>query len=226
MTPHGGQDSYRSEEPGQKGRAGPTCISQVINLLWRFHDPAIIFALQLVLGYVAWLLCFGVYVMPRLKAMDRVAAHRAIATLNSFRFFGLIFILPGVVGPHLPAGFATFAAYGDFATGVLAMLALLTIRVRPLFWLFVVAFNIVGIVDIILDYYHAIQVGLPALAGQLGAGYAIPVIYVPLLMITNVVAFYLLLRHKPRSKITAPRGLPQPRLARPRSGSLPGKLAQ
>src|SRR5215469_12675102 len=161
-------------------------------------SPAIIFALQLVLGYVAWLLCFGVYIMPRLKAMDRVRAHRAIATLHSFRFFGLIFILPGVVGPHLPAGFATLAAYGDFATGVLAMLALLTIRIRPLFWSFVVAFNIVGIVDILLDYYHAIQVDLPAQAGQLGAGYVIPVIYVPLLMITNVFAFYLLLRPGPK----------------------------
>jgi hypothetical protein len=76
---------------------------------------------------------------------------------------------------------------------------------RPLFWSFIVAFNIVGIVDIIVDYYHAIQAGLPALAGQLGAGYVIPVIYVPLLMITHVAAFYFLLRPKPRSKITAPR---------------------
>jgi hypothetical protein len=175
-------------------------------------SPEIIFSLQLVLGYVAWLLCFGVYIMPRLKAMDQVAAHRAIATLHSFRFFGLVFILPGVVGPHLPASFATFAAYGDLATGVLAMLALLTIRILPFFWLFVVAFNTVGIADIILDYYHAIQAGLPALAGQLGAGYVIPVIYVPLLMITNVAAFYLLLRPKPRSTISAPRpgGAAQP----------------
>jgi hypothetical protein len=162
-------------------------------------SPGIIFSLQLVLGYAAWLLCFGVYVMPRLKAMDRVAAHRAIAALHSFRFFGLVFILPGVVGPDLPASFATFAAYGDLATGVLAMLALLTVKIRPFFWLFVVAFNIVGIVDIIVDYYLATQVDLPALAGQLGAGYAIPVIYVPLLMITHVVAFYLLLRRDPRT---------------------------
>jgi len=168
-------------------------------------SPEIIFSLQLVLGYLAWLLCFGVYIMPRLKAMDRVAAHRAIATLHSFRFFGLVFILPGVVGPHLPSSFATSAAYGDLATGVLAMLALLTIKTRPLFWSFVVAFNVVGIADIIIDYYRAIQTGLPALAGQLGAGYVIPVIYVPLLMITHVVAFYFLLRPKPRSEIAAPR---------------------
>ena len=156
--------------------------------------PQVIFPLHLVLGYVACLLCFSVYAFPRVKLMDPVDAQRAIATLHSFRFFGLVFILPGVVGPNLPPGFATFAAYGDLATGVLAMLALFTVRIRPLFWLFVVVFNLVGVSDLILDYYHAIQLGLPAVAGQLGATYAIPIIYVPMLMITHIVAFYLLLR--------------------------------
>ncbi len=162
-------------------------------------SPATIFNIHLVLGYVPWLLIFGAYVLPKLKTMDRVEAQRAIATLHSFRFFGLVFIIPGVVGPNLPAGFATFAAYGDFATGVLAILALLTIRMRPLFWLFVVAFNLVGAADIIIDYYHGNQVGLPALAGELGATYAIPIIYVPVLMITHVVAFYLLVRPQPKA---------------------------
>src|SRR3954466_257624 len=101
----------------------------------------LLFQTHLVLGYVAWLLCFGVYIWPRLKAMDHFEAQRAIASLHSFRFFGLVFILPGVVSPDLPAGFATFAAYWDLATGVLAMLALLTARIRPLFWFFVVAYN-------------------------------------------------------------------------------------
>jgi hypothetical protein len=128
--------------------------------------------------------------------MDRVAAQRVIATLHSFRFFGLVFILPGVVSPNLPADFAVFAAYGDFATGVLAMLALLTVRISPLFRLFVVAFNLVGTIDLIVDYYNAIQVGLPAHAEWLGATYAIPIIYVPLLMITHVAALYLLMRSR------------------------------
>ena len=161
-----------------------------------------IFQIHLVLGYVAWLLCFGVYVLPRLQAMDRVEAHRAIATFHSFRFFGLVFILPGVVGPNLQPDFASFAAYWDLATGVLAMLALLTVRVRPLFWLFVIAFNLVGTSDVILDYYHAIRVGLPAVAGQLGAAYVIPVIYVPALMISHGFAFYLLMRGEPKAMWT------------------------
>jgi len=79
------------------------------------------------------------------------------------------------------------------------MLALLAVRIRPLFWLFVVAFNLVGMVDLILDYYHAIRTGVPAMAGQLGAAYAIPVLYVPLLMITQVAEFYLLLRRQPKT---------------------------
>ncbi len=162
-----------------------------------------LFQIHLVLGYVAWLLCFSVYLWPRLKAMDRFSAQRAIATLHSFRFFGLVFILPGVIGPNLPASFTVFAAYGDFATGVLAMLALLTARIRPLFWSFVVAFNLVGTTDILLDYYHAIRAGLPAIAGQLGATYAIPIIYVPLLVITHAVALYWLLRPQPRLSRTA-----------------------
>ena len=162
-------------------------------------SAATIFNIQLVLGYVPWLLCFGTYVWPRLKAMDRVEVQRAIATLHSFRFFGLVFLVPGVVGPNLPADFAAFAAYGDFATGVLAMLALLTTRMRSLFWLFVVAFNVVGTVDIVVDYYHGNQLGLADVAGQLGAGYAIVMIYVPLLMITHAVAFYLLARPQPKA---------------------------
>jgi hypothetical protein len=157
-------------------------------------SQATVFWIHLFLGYVAWLLFFSAYAWPKLKTMDRVESQRAIATLHSFRFFGLVFVLPGVIGPNLPASFAEFAAYGDFATGILAILALLTVRVRPLFSLFVIAFNVVGAADIIIDYYHGNQVGLAAVAGQLGATYAIPIIYVPALMITHIVAFYLLVR--------------------------------
>ncbi|RWK09986.1 hypothetical protein [Mesorhizobium sp.] len=162
-------------------------------------SPATIFNIHLVLGYVPWLLCFGAYIWPRLKLMDHVEAQRAIATLHCFRFFGLVFLLPGVVGPNLPSGFAVFAAYGDFATGLLAMLALLAVRRPSIFWPLVVAFNLVGIVDLVVDYYHGTVLQLPELAGQLGATYAIPIIYVPLLMITHIAAFYMLARRQPKA---------------------------
>ena len=80
------------------------------------------------------------------------------------------------------------------------MLALLTVRLRSLFWLFVVAFNLAGTVDIIVDYYHAIQLGVDVNPGEFGATYAIPIIYVPLLMITHFAAFYLLTRPQPEGE--------------------------
>jgi hypothetical protein len=153
-----------------------------------------IFRIHLVLGYVAWLMCFGVYIWPKLKSMEHIEAQRAIATLHSFRFFGLVFIVPGVVSPDIPQDFATVAAYGDFATGVLALLALALIRTRPLFWMLVVAYNLVGIGDLLIDYYDATMAGLPAVAGEFGGMYVIPIIYVPILMITHIASFYLLLR--------------------------------
>jgi hypothetical protein len=67
--------------------------------------PTKIFLIDMALGYLAWALCIAAYVWPRLRAMDRVAAQRAIATLHSFRFFGLVFLLPGFVGPNLPQAF-------------------------------------------------------------------------------------------------------------------------
>jgi len=161
--------------------------------------PDILFNIHLVLGYVACFLCFRVYFWPRLRSMESFAAQRLIATFHSFRFFGLVFILPGVVGPNLPVTFATYAAYGDFATGVLALLALLSVRIRPLFWTFVVAFNVVGTADLVIDYYNAVRLGLPPIAGQLGSTYVIPIIYVPMLMITHIAAFTLLLRSQPKA---------------------------
>lgn len=156
-------------------------------------SPAIIFNIHLVLGYACWLLCWPV-LWSRLRAMDRTQALRQIAMLHGFRFFGLVFLLPGVVGPHLPPRFAIFAAWGDFATGSLAMLALLSIRIRPLFAALTIAFNLVGMADLIGNYYHGVTLGLPQVAGDLGAAYAIPILFVPILMITHVAAFALLLR--------------------------------
>jgi hypothetical protein len=166
-----------------------------------------IFLINMALGYLAAGLCVATYAWPRLKAMAPVDAHRALATFNSFRFFGLAFLLPGFVGPDLPQGFAAPAAYGDLATGALAILAVLAVRVRPLFWLLVWAFNLVGLGDLILDTVEASRLHLPEAAGQLGAAYAIPMLYVPALFWAHLLSFRLLLRptREPTSQATAAR---------------------
>jgi hypothetical protein len=83
-----------------------------------------------------------------------------------------------------------------------------TVRVRSLFWLLVWAFNLVGFADLVMDTARASSIDLPSMAGQLGAGYAIPILYVPALFWMHLLALWLLLRpagasirsaHAPRS---------------------------
>ena len=157
-------------------------------------EPRTIFQTDMALAYLAWGLCVARYVWPRLRAIHRGDALRAIATLHSFRFFGLAFLLPGFVGPALPAAFGTSEAYGDFATALLAILVLLTARERTLFLPLVWVFNVFGTADLLLATFHAIRADVPSVAGQLGAGYAIVILYVPLLLVTHGVSFALLLR--------------------------------
>jgi hypothetical protein len=64
--------------------------------------------------------------------------------------------------------------------------------------LVVIAFDVIGAADIIIDYYHGTQFDLAESAGQLAASYATPITYVPILMVTRIAAFYLLVR--PQSK--------------------------
>jgi hypothetical protein len=153
-----------------------------------------IFLIDMALGYLTWALCIATYIAPRLRAMDHIEAQRAIATFHSFRFLGLVFLLPGFVGPNLPVGFAAPAAYWDLATALLAILALLTVRVRFLFWPLVWAFNLVGLADLVMGTVRAARLELPSVAGQLGAGYAILILYVPALFLTHLLALWLLLR--------------------------------
>jgi hypothetical protein len=47
--------------------------------------------------------------------------------------------------------------------------------------------------------HNGLWLGKKEPVGQLGATYAIPIIYVSVLMITHAVAFYLLLRPQPKA---------------------------
>lgn len=173
-------------------------------------QPADIFNIQLILGYAAWALLFWTYIWPKLRSMDVASANRGIATLHSFRFFGLIFILPGIAGGQVPSGFAIPAAWGDLATALLAMLALLAFRMRPLFWLLVVAFNMVGSIDLGTAYFHAVRLHLPEVSGQLGTAYLIPILYVPVLVMTHAAAFVLMIRASSGMLALAKGGAPHP----------------
>ena len=155
--------------------------------------PQLCFFASIAFGFIAWGIVAKRYIWPQLLLLRRAEALRPLLILHSFRFEGLVFLVPGVVSPELPSAFAHSAAYGDI---IAAILALFSLQLLPSAagvaagWIF----NLWGLADILNAFYQANHAGL--LAGQLGAAYFLPTLVVPLLLITHGLAFRILLQHQ------------------------------
>jgi len=150
-----------------------------------------IFGLQVLLSFLVYGLVARWYVTPRLAPLPLHAALQPLLVLHALRHLGMVFLVPTVVGPALPAGFAVPAAYGDLLAALLALAALVALRARapialPLTWLF----NVVGLLDLINAFYQGLRNDV-----QLGAAYFIPTFAVPALVITHLMIFRMLVRH-------------------------------
>ncbi len=154
----------------------------------------LIWGVTVAFGFLAWGVFAAQYIWPAITKRERSEALRPILVLHGFRYIGLTFLIPGVVSPQLSATlFARGVAYGDIAAATLALIALAALRTRmaaPLVWIF----NLFGTADLLNAFYQGNGVSLANTPGLLGAGYFIPILGVPLLLVTHVLAFRLLLR--------------------------------
>src|SRR5215471_4392269 len=150
------------------------------------------FFVSIAFSFVTWGMLAARYVWPALRNLPRADALRPLLLLHSFRFIGLAFLVPGVVSPDLPGAYARPAAYGDLVAALLALLALAGLR-SGLGIVLVWVFNLWGSADLLFAFYQGV-IGVGLEPGQLGAAYFIPTVVVPLLLITHVLVFWLLLR--------------------------------
>src|SRR6266851_2522092 len=149
-----------------------------------------IFGLQFLLSLIAYSLIAGWYIVPRLATLPLGAALTPLLFLHAFRHVGMVFLVPTVVGPALPAAFAVPAAYGDLLAALLALLAIAALRQAwplaiPLVWLF----NVEGTLDLVNAFYQGLRNNV-----QLGAAYYIPTVAVPALFVTHAMIFAMLIR--------------------------------
>ena len=158
-------------------------------------SPAL-FGISVVLGLAAWGTVARHYVWPALRDRPCPENLKPILLLHGFRFLGLAFLVPGVVSAELPPAFAQPVAYGDLTTAVLALIALANLSI-PAGTVVAWAFNIFGTADLLFAFYLGARVSLPDTPGLLGAGYYVLAAYVPLLLVTHVLAFRILLRTRP-----------------------------
>lgn len=154
----------------------------------------LIWGLTVAFGFLAWGVFAAQYIWPAINKRERTEALRPILVLHGFRYIGLAMLIPGVVSPQLAATqFAHDLAYGDLATATLALIALSALRTRwavALVWIF----NIFGTADLLNAFYQGNRISLADTPGVLGADYFIVVFGVPLLLVTHVLAFRLLMR--------------------------------
>lgn len=150
------------------------------------------FAASVTFGLLAWGAVCLTYVWPRMREFPLHAAVRPVLHLHLFRYIGLAFIVPGVVGPNLQAAFAVPAAYGDLVAMALALVALMmgaSRYSRIAIW----AFSVWGFSDLLFAFYQG-TIGVGIEPASLGAAWFIPTVAVPLLLWTHVLVFAILLR--------------------------------
>ena len=153
-------------------------------------DTLTIFVTQLSLSIVVFSLLAKWFVGPWLADKPIHLALIALTFPHAMRHVGLSFLVPGLVADSLHDSFAGLAAYGDFVTGLIALLALFALKGRwkislPLVWLF----NIVGTVDLVNALRQAENVP------HLLTTWYIPTFFVPLLLVTHVLMFVRLFQH-------------------------------
>jgi len=158
-------------------------------------DAFAVFGVQNLLSFVVFGLLAWWYVWPWLRSVDRTTAFTALTFVHALRPIGATVLVASVAGTALPRDFAQAVAYGDLATSVLAVLTLLALRWRlglaiALVWLT----NVVGTADLV----NALIGGVRNDVSRLGMGsfWYVVTILVPILWITHVLAFALLLRRR------------------------------
>ena len=148
--------------------------------------------INLFLSTLAFMLIAQWYVIPALNRMNQKDALQPLLLLHSFRHIGLMFLAIGAVKYELPTAFAVPAALGDLTASLLAFLALISIRLRWSWAIFIVwIFNIEGT----LDLFNAVFLGIVSDAWNgMGATFWIPSVIVPALLVTHYIVFLILLR--------------------------------
>jgi hypothetical protein len=154
----------------------------------------LIWGVTVAFGFLAWSVFAVQYIWPAIIRRDRAEAVRPILVLHGFRYIGLAVLIPGVVAPQLSnTPFARDLAYGDLIAATLALIALAALRTKmatALIWIF----NLVGTADLLNAFYQGSRISLAQTPGLLGAAYFIPILGVPLLLVTHVVVFRVLVR--------------------------------
>jgi len=156
---------------------------------------------------VSSVLAARLFLWPRLQNLGASRALTALVVSHMLlRFLGLSFLVPGVVSPLLPTGFAIPPAYGDFLAAVLAIITTFALVNRTSLGQHErVAVQSLRRCDLLYAFYQGRQIGLPP--GMLGAGFFVVTALVPPLLVSHALIFLLLARYQSVTGLDCGQGL-------------------
>ena len=162
-----------------------------------------LFGASTLASFVSSIVATRLFVWPWLQKNETNRGLTALVAPHMFlRFIGLSLLVPGVVSPFLPAGFAVPTAFGDLIAGILAIIATMALANRTS-WanMSVWGFNLWGAADFLFAFYQGPHVGLQP--GMLGAAFFIVTAVVPPLLVTHALIFRLLIRPLKHSRLNS-----------------------
>jgi hypothetical protein len=151
--------------------------------------------IQSTLSLIAFALIARWHVAPRLAVLSREDALVPLLWVNAFRYAPLTLYATGQVDPNIPPDAVAVIAYGDFISALLALAALVALKLRikgaiALVWLF----SIFGFADLVIGTAKAI--GAELYKFYLGWNWYIVVFYVPMLIVSQVMILDRLIRKR------------------------------
>ena len=143
------------------------------------------------MGLVGWGIITKFWIVPWLRA-NSVRNGLALLTIpHVFRYIGLSFLIDGVTNSPLDPRFAISAAYGDLAAAILASIAVIALLSKSSKAIAIVwVFNVVGFIDFLVAITQGLRFTHPA---EMGATYFIPIVAVPLLFVSHLLIFWMLI---------------------------------
>ena len=150
--------------------------------------PIVLFGTQFTFCLAAYVLIAWWYGAPRLSRLPRELALVPLVWIHVFRMVGGTILAPGAVDAGVPTEFRIMIGYGDMATALLALVALIALRRRAaaaiaLVWLFLA----VGLLDTVNAIIQSLRFNV--FTYPLGLNWVIVTTYVPALLVSSVLIF-------------------------------------
>jgi hypothetical protein len=159
----------------------------------------LVVAMQFSFALVAYTLVAKWWVRPALQHLPVDRALPPLLLLHLVRPVSMWLLVPGVlVRPTIPSDFASGTAYGDLVAASLALVAVVLVHRRhsagiAATWVF----NVVGTLDLLRNVAVGMLRGAPE---HMGGMVFVPAYGVPLILVSHVLVFAVLLDHRARRR--------------------------